>query len=327
MRLCAALAALAFLAAPARASDFTTAAVGTTGSQFLTSGIGARGIAMGGAYSATVNDATALYWNPAGLVRVPRFSASLMYTEYVANINYQTAQIADRINDTSVLAGGLRYQNIGSIPQTDLAGNSEGTFNPRDYVLDFGWAQTIDDMSTSNMDMAMGVAGHWIHSDYASSSANGFGGDIGILSHFYNGPFPYDFSFDAQNMGSGQKFDQVRNTLPFVAKFGADAYPFENLILAIEADLPSGDVPYGALGVEYAIPITDSMKAALRGGFNSQDFTSLGLASCLTAGVGLTIGDFSFDYAFAPQGVLGEVHNVSLSYNLPAFASQRYEER
>ncbi|MHB2025874.1 MAG: PorV/PorQ family protein [Elusimicrobiota bacterium] len=325
--LLAALAACLCLAAQAKASDFTTAAIGTTGSEFLTSGVGARGIAMGGAYTAVTDDATSLFWNPAGLVRVPRFSSSFMYSQYLGGITYQTAQVAKRIDDTSVLAGGIRYQNAGSIAQTDLAGNSLGSFTPADYVAEGSWAQSIDDLSSNDMDVAMGVTGRWIHSTYGPSSANGYGGDIGILAHSYTGPFPYDLGFDAQNMGSGEKFDQVQNTLPFMAKFGAAAYPIRGLILSLEADLPSGNAPIGAFGMEYSMTITDSMKAAIRGGFNSQNFTSLGFASCLTAGVGLVIGNLSFDYAFAPEGVLGDVQNVSISYNLPALASQRYEER
>ncbi|MDA1190252.1 MAG: PorV/PorQ family protein [Candidatus Poribacteria bacterium] len=39
--------------------------------EFLTVGVGARAMAMGGAHVAEVGDATAAYWNPAGLTDVP----------------------------------------------------------------------------------------------------------------------------------------------------------------------------------------------------------------------------------------------------------------
>ncbi len=43
---------------------------GTTAAQFLKIGVGARAIGMGGAFAATADDITAMYWNPAGLARV-----------------------------------------------------------------------------------------------------------------------------------------------------------------------------------------------------------------------------------------------------------------
>ncbi len=40
---------------------------GTTAAKFLSIDIGARAVGMGGAFTSIANDATAMYWNPAGL--------------------------------------------------------------------------------------------------------------------------------------------------------------------------------------------------------------------------------------------------------------------
>jgi len=45
--------------------------VGTNAAAFLEIGVGARAMAMGGAYGAVANDASALYWNPAGIAWAP----------------------------------------------------------------------------------------------------------------------------------------------------------------------------------------------------------------------------------------------------------------
>jgi len=44
--------------------------VGTTAAPFLSIEVGSRAIGMGGAFVALANDASALYWNPAGLARM-----------------------------------------------------------------------------------------------------------------------------------------------------------------------------------------------------------------------------------------------------------------
>ena len=42
---------------------------GISAFQFLKIGVGARGVAMGESFVAVANDASALFWNPAGLVQ------------------------------------------------------------------------------------------------------------------------------------------------------------------------------------------------------------------------------------------------------------------
>ena len=66
--------AAALIVAVLPAQSFATepfAKVGTYALQFLKIGVSARGSAMGGAFTAISNDATATYWNPAGMSRLP----------------------------------------------------------------------------------------------------------------------------------------------------------------------------------------------------------------------------------------------------------------
>ena len=54
--------------------------------EFLNIGAGARGLAMGGAQVASANDATAGYWNPAGLTGVKDLLHQLRYLKIRWNI-------------------------------------------------------------------------------------------------------------------------------------------------------------------------------------------------------------------------------------------------
>ena len=321
------LIALLLLPNAAGALDFGRQGVGTAGAEFLNQDVGSRGIALGGAYSAVTNDVYSLYWNPAGLSKIPRLSAGFAYSRYVADINYQSGHVAGRINESGVLAGGFRYRDIGSIDHTDISGNTVGKFRPRDYVAEIGWGQSILDLSDSEVDVTMGVTGRWLHSDYMLH-ADGYGGDLGIQSRFYTTRYTYDVSFVAQNIGVGQKFDKTRDTLPFRAKLGGAVQIIKPLLLSVEAILPINNIVHGAAGAEYSLEASRDVKLAFRGGFNSLTIDSLGFQTAMSAGIGLKVGRMSFDYAFVPLGVLGaDTHRFSVTFDLPAKASRRYRER
>lgn len=327
MRILCAAALTALLAFPAGASDFGRAAIGTTGSEFMLFDTSARGIAMGGAYSAAVNDASSIYWNPAGLAQVPRLSATVLHAQYIADVTYNAAAVAGRINDSSVLAAGVRYLDEGAITRTDINGQQRGDFHPRSYLAELGWGQSIYDLSDSEMDVAMGVSVKYLYSDLVEKAA-GYGGDFGVQSRFYGTQRTYDVSFTIQNMGVGQKFDQVRDNLPTRVRFGGGFRPYKALLLTAEAIAPINNSPHGALGAEYTMDIDKRMQGTARAGFNSLTLESLGVTSVFSFGLGLKVSDMSFDYAFVPTGELGgQIHRISISFNLPAKVSRRYRER
>jgi hypothetical protein len=322
-----AAAAFLILAPPARATDFGRAAAGTSGSEFMLFDTSARGIAMGGAYTAATNDASSLYWNPAGLSQVPRFSATFLHTQYIADITYQAASFAKRVNDTSVMAFGVRYLDGGSIARTDINGLNRGQFHPRSYLAELGWGQSIYDLSDSEVDVAMGVTVKYMHSDLLTH-ADGYGGDFGLHSRYYGTSRTYDIAVAVQNLGVGQKFDKVRDTLPMRLRFGGGVRPIKPLLLTAEAVAPINNAPYGAVGMEYTADIQRNIQAAVRGGLNTMTLESQGVTSLINFGLGLKLTDLSFDYAFAPTGDIGgQIHRISVSYNLPAKISRRYRER
>ena len=66
------------LTAPSAASKYA--------GEFLSMGVGARALGMGGAFVALANDASATYWNPAGLVQLDQPELSIMHAERFAGI-------------------------------------------------------------------------------------------------------------------------------------------------------------------------------------------------------------------------------------------------
>src|SRR6476660_2821819 len=78
--------------------------------EFLNIGAGARGLAMGSAQVASVDDGSSGYWNPAGLVNIKDYpQLNLMHAEYFAGIGkYDFGSLALPLKDNSrVLALSL----------------------------------------------------------------------------------------------------------------------------------------------------------------------------------------------------------------------------
>ena len=100
--------------------------------EFLNIGAGARGLAMGGAQVATASDATAGYWNPAGLVGVKDFpNAGIMHAEYFAGIaKYDYASFALPVQNNKRTLGFsfLRFA-VDDIPNTLFLVEPDGSIN------------------------------------------------------------------------------------------------------------------------------------------------------------------------------------------------------
>lgn len=81
--------------------------------EFLSLGIGARGLAMANSMCAISDDVTSAYWNPAGLSRMSkRYALSLMHAEYFAGIaKYDYAGVGFKIDKHSTVA--LSYIRFG----------------------------------------------------------------------------------------------------------------------------------------------------------------------------------------------------------------------
>lgn len=122
--------------------------------EFLNIGAGARGLAMGSAQAASVNDATAGYWNPAALAKIEdSMSVALMYASYFGNIaNYQYAGFARPLRDNKRTLGVslLRFA-VDDIPNTlylvqpdgSVNYNNVTSFSSADYALLLSYAQKM----------------------------------------------------------------------------------------------------------------------------------------------------------------------------------------
>ncbi len=161
--------------------------------EFLNIGAGARGLAMGNAQVASVSDATAGYWNPAGLVGVKDVpNAGIMHADYFAGIaKYDYASLAIPVQDNKRTLGFsiLRFA-VDDIPNTLFLVEPDGSinygniqsFSSADYAFLLSFAQHIK--NTEERKLSFGINAKVIHRKVGSfATAWGFGVDAGVQMH------------------------------------------------------------------------------------------------------------------------------------------------
>lgn len=167
--------------------------------EYLNIGVGAKGLAMGGAQSASTNDVYSPYWNPAGLRNIEgNVEVGLMHAEYFAGIfKYDYAGVAmpfsnqNRVLALSFMRFGtdnipytLDYvQPDGSLDDTQLKGFSAG-----DYAIFFTYAQALNiHKKNPNWTSGLGVNGKVLFRNVGSmANAWGAGLDLGLQTSYKN---------------------------------------------------------------------------------------------------------------------------------------------
>jgi len=158
--------------------------------EFLNIGAGARGLGMGGATAASVNDVTAGYWNPAALVYVKDHpSIAVMHAEYFAGIgkyDYAGLAIPTKNGNRTLGISFLRFA-VDDIPNTlylvepdgSINYNNITTFSSADYAVLLSFAQVYK--KTDGLQINIGGNAKIIYRSVGSfAKAWGFGFDAGL---------------------------------------------------------------------------------------------------------------------------------------------------
>lgn len=155
--------------------------------EFLSIGVGAAAQSMGNAQVASVSDATAGFWNPAGLANIESdMQVSFMHAEWFASIgNYDYLSIAKPVSDGKRTLGlSIIRFGIDNIPNTLSLYESDGTinydnikpFSAVDYAFLFSYAQKL-----KSDKLSIGGNAKVIHRTIGPFATSwGFGFDLGL---------------------------------------------------------------------------------------------------------------------------------------------------
>lgn len=121
--------------------------------EFLAIGVGGRALGMGNTHIAIVNDVTAGYWNPAGMLnQKSQYEVILQHGEYFSGIaKYDYAAFGMQLDSVSSLGFSVIRFGIDDIPDTRFLYDANGAINydnirfftAADYALITSYARKI----------------------------------------------------------------------------------------------------------------------------------------------------------------------------------------
>jgi hypothetical protein len=309
---------------------------GTTAAKFLSIGIGPRAISMGGAFSSVANDASAIYWNPAGIAFSDQFQGFFTNTALFAGISLNYIGLDLPAGDIGSFAASVTAINYGTM-QVTTENQPEGTgesFSPGSYAIGFSYARFITE------DFIVGATAKFITENIFHSNATGFAVDIGTIfkTPFYGVRFASSVSnfgtkmqmsgsdllnrtnVDPARKGSNNTIDDYIATdqfdLPLKLQVGLskDFMFMENERFTLSADgiIPNDNNESVNVGGELAL--FDDM-FSLRGGYKSLFLTDS--QEGLTLGVGFKYKrpgfiDIGIDYSYQKYKYLGSVSSFGV---------------
>lgn len=307
--------------------------VGTTAAEFLRIPVGARASAMS-AMTASVNDPSAMVWNPSGLANITEREIMLEYTDWFVDFEHTFVGVAIPVGK-GVAGVNVVALNMGEFDETteEAQGKTGRTFNAYSLAVGASYAQYLIPQFT------IGGTVKFIYERIFNSSASTVAFDIGTT---YTTPFD-DIKFGVSITNAGSKMQMDGNdllvssdqdqegkgnyesdakrvtdpfALPLMLRVGLAWDPIKEdnfrTTIAIDGNSPSNNVQSVSIGGEIALM---EEQVFIRAGvpyIGQEDKTekfNVGLGFNFKLENSFKIG---INYAFHSYKDLGEVNKLSL---------------
>ncbi len=311
---------------------------GTTAGKFLSIDVGARSVAMGGAFVAVANDASAMFWNPAGIATLSNSEVLVSYTKWLADINYNYSGLVLPLKNWGTFGLNATFLSMDAMEKTtiDEPNGTGELFDAGSLAFGLCYAKSLTDR------FAIGFNGKYIRESIYHCRAQGVALDIGTL---FTTPF-YDMKLGMSISNFGTKMRMTGDDLlvqhdidpliagnngnisadlrteafdlPLLLRIGVSLDILQgtqdnHLILSIDALHPNDNKECLNVGGEY----TYKNQVFLRVGYKS--LFSPDSQQGLTLGGGLQLGissgrKLALDYAYQDFGILTNVQRFSIGF-------------
>jgi hypothetical protein len=308
-----------------------TAEIAKYAGEFMSTGVGARGLGMGSAYVAVAGDVTDGYWNPAALssIQFPEI-AGMHSRRFEGIVNYDYLGVAAPFRKVesfglTLIRTAVDDIPITALPRPDLA--EDAYYYDKDgnqaanrpyvakYVNDAEYAFYLSYARSHSSRLSYGTNIKFVRKGVGDNSAWGIGFDIAALWNPFSSLW-MGFNFQdatttllAWNTGTRELISPTLKTgaaLPFKINFMQS-----RVLLATDTDIRfegrqiAAQSHLGAVSFDFHAGCELLLRrvVALRIGSDTGH---------LTAGAGIKLPHVNLDYAFLGHDQLGATHRVSV---------------
>ena len=281
-----------------------------TGLSFLRIGVNAHGGSMGDAQVASVSNAFATYWNPAGLASERRSIAG-SHRIWVGDVRAYDIAAQLPAGRNSAWGLSLTATDSGDMEARTQPGEPEGMFSAQFINAGVSYARAI-------RGLRIGVTGRYLRERIFDTNASGYAFDAGIQADLLSRSL--NIGASVRNIGRMNELEFERTPLPRLLQGGVALSPLQivgytdnvrllDLALALETSHLFDD---NLTRLHVGISVTVMELVDLRGGYVSSDELR-----DYTFGLGLSIDGIYADYAYIPfeDGFDGPGHILSLLYH------------
>jgi len=295
---------------------------GISTAQFLKIGVGGRAAAMGESFVAISDDASALYWNPAGLAQFKTNQVIFSHNIWLVDINHDFLGAVYHLDSENTFGISLTSLSMEKMPVTtefSPFGNGE-YFGFSDIALSVSYARKMTEQ------FSFGGTVKYIEETLDKLKMRGVMIDIG--TYYRTGLGSTRFAVAVSNfgaelapdgevvlVGNRKKSEWQSFAPPTMFRIGFAFEPYQDeqhsITTSIQLNHPNDNSENVSIGLEYSW----NQMLFLRGGYkinvDEQNY-SFGAG----VNVPISIAQFTFDYAFANFEQLGSAHRFSIILGL-----------
>jgi hypothetical protein len=278
----------------------------------------ARAAALGGSYVTNNDDVDVIFFNPAGLGFLEKDPISFSFVKHLMDINLFSLTYSTSFENIGRFGAGVQYINYGSFDEADVNGNITGEFNAGELAFLLSYTNKFMD------NFYYGANAKFIYSSIADQSSSAIGLDLGVNYEIPN--IMLNLGASILNMGTQlSSYTDLKEDLPLDVLIGVSKR-LEKLPVRLSLDFHNlnqeRDEFYQhfkgfSIGAEFYL----SEVFTLRFGYDNErreDFklgSSAGIAG-FNGGLGVSISEYKFSYAYSSLGTVGALQSLTLSTSL-----------